>query len=37
MGAAECCGEGLRPIYLLHSEALGRGRAINATDMLGAS
>ena len=37
MGAAECCGEGLRPIYLLSSEALGRGRTVNATGTLGAS
>ena len=33
MGAAECCAADL----LLYSEALGRGRAVNATDALGAS
>ena len=37
MGRRSAAEEGLRPIYLLHSEALGRGRAANASGTLGAS
>ena len=37
MGRRSAAEEGLRAIYLLHSEALGRGRTVNATGTLGAS